>query len=98
MLGLEGPVEGGRPDLAIEVIWSHGRLNKLEVYRRLGIREVWIYKAGLLTPHGHVDDAYRELTRSRLLPDLELAQLLSFLDVRPTSAAIRAYREALRGS
>src|ERR1043166_714180 len=28
------------PDLAVEVIWTHGGLDKREVYRGLGVREV----------------------------------------------------------
>src|SRR5207302_1801472 len=29
------------PDLAIEVVVTHGGLDRLEIYRRLGVREVW---------------------------------------------------------
>jgi Uma2 family endonuclease len=32
------------PDLADEVIWSRGGFDKLDVYRGLGVREVWIGK------------------------------------------------------
>src|SRR5262245_22136591 len=28
------------PDLAIEVVWTSGGINKLEIYRRLGVQEV----------------------------------------------------------
>ena len=34
------------PDLAIEVVWTSGGVNKLEVYRKLAVREVWIYEKG----------------------------------------------------
>ncbi len=30
-----------RPQLAIEVVWTSGRIDNLEVYRRLGVHEVW---------------------------------------------------------
>ena len=32
------------PDLAIEVVWTSGGIDKLEIYRRLGVREVWRWK------------------------------------------------------
>jgi hypothetical protein len=36
--------ERDRPDIAIEVIWTSGGIDKLEVYRKLGVREVWYYE------------------------------------------------------
>jgi len=32
--------DGDCPDIAIEVVWTAGGLDKLEIYRRLGVREV----------------------------------------------------------
>src|SRR5262245_21546987 len=32
-----------RPDLAIEVVWTSGGVDKLEIYRALGIAEVWFW-------------------------------------------------------
>src|SRR5438093_214635 len=37
-----------RCDLAIEVMWTSGGVNKLDVYRRPGVKEVWIWKAGAI--------------------------------------------------
>ena len=37
-----------RPDIAVEVVWTSGGINKLEVYRKLGVREVWFYERGKL--------------------------------------------------
>lgn len=34
------------PDIAIEVIRSHAAIDKLEVYRGLGVREVWTFEKG----------------------------------------------------
>ncbi|MBI4616255.1 MAG: Uma2 family endonuclease [Planctomycetes bacterium] len=85
-----------RPDLAIEVIWTHGGLNKLEIYRKLGVREVWIWKDGELTPHVLRGEQYAPARKSKVLPDIDLAELASFLDRPTTSRAIRDYRAALR--
>ena len=32
------------PDIAIEVVITHGSLDKLDVYRGLGVREVWVFE------------------------------------------------------
>jgi Uma2 family endonuclease len=89
--------EATRPDLAIEVVWTSGGISKLDIYRVLGVREVWFWRRGVLTPHLLRDGAYVEVSASAALPGLDLAQLASFLDQPSTSAAIRAYRDALRG-
>ena len=33
-----------RCDLAIEVVWSHGGIDKLQIYQKLGVREVWVWR------------------------------------------------------
>ncbi|MEH2008779.1 MAG: Uma2 family endonuclease [Nostoc sp.] len=37
-----------RPDLAIEVVFTSGGINKLEAYKRLLIPEVWFWEDGVL--------------------------------------------------
>src|SRR3982751_4375393 len=34
------------PDLVIEVVYSSGNLDKLEVWRKLGAKEVWLWQSG----------------------------------------------------
>lgn len=85
-----------RPDLVIEVIWTSGGLDKLEIYRRLGIDEVWFWIAGKLEVHALRDGAYERATASRWLPGLDLELLCSFLDRRSVHVAKRDFREALR--
>jgi Uma2 family endonuclease len=92
-----GTIERDRPDLAIEVVWTHRRLDKLEIYRRLGVGEVWVWDRGALQVHVLQDSAYVPSPRSRMFPALDLALLGSLLD-RPTlGAAQRALLAALRG-
>ncbi len=84
------------PHLAIEVEWTTGGIDKLEIYRRLGIGEVWFWKDGRIELHLLRGDHYERSDRSALFPDLDVEQLVSFLD-RPTALqAVRAFREALR--
>ena len=90
-----GPRGPRRPDLAIEVIWTSGGLNKLEIYRQLGVREVWIWRRGELTPHVLRGEYYEAANESAVLPGIDLRQLAGLLD-QTTGAAIRAYRDLIR--
>ncbi|MGZ8778362.1 MAG: Uma2 family endonuclease [Thermoanaerobaculia bacterium] len=92
-----GPPRGApRPDLAIEVIWTSGGIDKLEIDRKLGVAEVWIWRRGALTPHVLRGESYEAAARSEALPGIDLGQLTRFLEQPTTSAAIRAYRDFLR--
>ena len=85
-----------RPDLAIEVIWTSGSIDKLEIYRRLKVGEVWFWKDGVLSVHVLSQGRYQRAERSALLPALDLALLCSFLDRRSATEAMRDFRDALR--
>lgn len=85
-----------RPDLAIEVIWTSGGIDKLEIYRKLGVAEVWIWRRGELAPHVLRGENYEPATASEVLPGIDLRQIAGLLDQPTTSAAIRAYRELLQ--
>jgi Uma2 family endonuclease len=88
--------EPSRPDLAIEVVWTSGGLNKLEIYRRLAVREVWYWRAGQISVHVLRGDAYEEAAASAVLPGIDLAEVASFLDRPTASRAIREYRARLQ--
>ncbi len=85
-----------RPDLAIEVVWTSGGLDKLAIYRELGVQEVWMWRKGALHVHGLRGGGYLVLERSELLPDLDLDLLASFLEGGKQTEAVRAYRRTLR--
>lgn len=84
-----------RPDLVIEVIWTSGSIDKLEIYRRLQEPEVWFWQDGALTVHVLDDAGYTVAARSACLPELDLALLCSCLDRRTSTEAIRDFRRAL---
>jgi Uma2 family endonuclease len=94
-------VLGGRevdvPDLAIEIVWTSGALDKLDVYRRLGVREVWFWRAGRLEVFVLEREGYRESPASDLLPGLDLGLLAGFLGAEDQTAAVRVFRRRLRG-
>ncbi len=83
-----------RPHFAIEIQWSRKGIDKLEVYKRLGVREVWFWVSDALAVYVLKRGKFVEVERSAALPDLDL-ELRSFLD-RPTmTTAMREYRAAL---
>ncbi|MBX2799483.1 MAG: Uma2 family endonuclease [Myxococcales bacterium] len=93
-----GPDEKERPDLAIEVVWTSGGLSKLEIYRRLGVPEVWTWRRGALHVHVLRDGAFVEVERSVLFPTLDLQLVLSLLGEPTLYDAQRALLRALRGT
>jgi Uma2 family endonuclease len=92
------PKAKDRPDLAIEVVWTSGSIDKLEIYRRLFVREVWFWEQGVLNVHVLDGDGYKSSSRSAVLPELDLELLCSFLDRRTAIEAMRDSRDALRDS
>jgi Uma2 family endonuclease len=89
---------GGFPDIAIEVSVSRERLNKLAIYARLGVKEVWRWKpsAAQVIVCRWVVDQYEEQSRSGLLPDLDLTTLAKFVRVGENQTQlIKAYRATL---
>jgi Uma2 family endonuclease len=86
-----------RPDLAIEVIWKSGSIDKLELYRKLRVREVWIWRKGAIGVYGLQNEVYQRLSQSEAIPGIDLDQLLAFASIHPMTQAVREYRAALRG-
>jgi Uma2 family endonuclease len=87
-----------RPDIAIEVVWTSGGINKLEVYRKLGVREVWFYERGRMrffALRREADDVYCEIPHSETLPELPLDVLLTCMQEPDQTSAVRALRAAL---
>lgn len=91
--------EDAVPDIAIEVIVSSGLVDKMAVYAGLGVPEVWEWRptSGALVVHRLIGETYERRDRSEVLPDLDVAQLSTF--VRPGESQTqlaKAYQAALR--
>jgi Uma2 family endonuclease len=93
-----GDQDAERPHIAIEVVWTSGRIDKLEIYRKLGVAEVWYWRKGRLSLYRLEGDRYAPIRASHVLPELDLDLLVGFLDQPTAYDAIVAYREALRGA
>jgi Uma2 family endonuclease len=89
--------EGDVPDLAIEVEISSPLVDKLEVYRRLGVREVWIWRDGAIEVHCASGPGYARESHSQVLPALDVIELGRFVVPGESQTKLaRAYRDALR--
>ena len=85
-----------RPHLAIEVIWTSGGLDKREIYRKLGVAELWFWRRGRIVVYVLRDETYEESPHSQVLSGIDLVELIGFLDRPTASRAIREYRAALQ--
>ncbi len=88
------------PDLAIEVVLSSGIVDKLDIYRGLGVTEVWVWEAGKFTLYhlrvdGHAD-GYEQIESSELLPECDITRLTSYVKPEEQFDAVMAFRDELR--
>lgn len=83
------------PDLAIEVIYTSGGVNVLEIYQRLGVGEVWFWQDNQLEIYCLQNDSYQQQLQSNLLPDLDLTLLAKYLTFGDPLEAIIEWREQI---
>ena len=84
------------PDLAIEVVLSSGMVDKLEIYRGLGVTEVWVWEAEQFTINHLRVDGYECIAKSELLPECDIELLANYVKPEEQFDAVMAFREELR--
>lgn len=84
------------PDLAIEIVLSSGMVDKLEIYRGLGVTEVWVWENEQFTIHHLRSQSYEVITESELLPDCDISLLAKYVKPEEQFEAVMAFREALK--
>lgn len=84
------------PDLAIEVIYTSGGVDTLEIYKRLGVREVWLWQDRQLKIYCLQDNNYQQTIQSELLPDLDLALLAQYVIISDPLEAVVEWRKQVR--
>ena len=87
-----------RPDIAIEIVWTAGGIDKLGIYQALGVPEVWFWQKGGLRFFLLEDAGYVPSTRSRLWPDLDPALITHCINEASQTQAVRILRTMLRHS
>src|SRR5258706_14729395 len=91
---LGGPKEF--PDIAIEVVWTSGGLDKLDIYQAFGVREVWVWVDRHIEVHALRSGQYELLARSEILPEIDLASMAELADSANQTAAVREFRMKVR--
>ena len=82
-----------KPDLALEVVWTSGGIDKLEIYRRLDVGEVWFWIAGKVSIHVLTDAGYELRATSPTLPEFDFALVAEMMTLPSLSAVHDALRE-----
>ena len=91
-------IEKEFPDLAIEVVVTSGGIDKLEVYKRLEVREVWFWQNNRFKVYCLRGETYEEVTQSELLPNLDLALLAEYIMMPNPLVAVLEFRRRVRSS
>lgn len=71
-------------------MWTHGGIDRLDVYRGLGVREVWIWKRDELKAYELRGGDYVEISQSAVIPDLSPSFIAGFLDCETQTEAVRS--------
>jgi Uma2 family endonuclease len=87
------------PDLAIEVDIANRSDTKFDIYRSIGVPEIWVYQREGKTPHGGVvnfkqleNSGYVDVDRSRTFPALTTEQLVQWIEMRRTGTDLTVIR------
>lgn len=84
------------PDLAIEVNLTSGGVDKLAIYRGLGVPEVIIWQNDRLTLYDLRKTEYRESTTSQFFPELDWDVLTQYIRPQEQPQAIKDFLKAIR--
>jgi Uma2 family endonuclease len=82
----------------LEIALTSGGVNKLEVYRRFKVPEVWFWRRNKLEIFILGRAGYPPSSKSRLLPDLDIALLERCMTIRSWQKARQAFRAGLAPS
>lgn len=83
------------PDLAIEVIVNSGGIDTLEIYRRVGVSEVWFWQDGVISVYCLHSTGYDLVSKSELLPELDLRSLEFYSRMADQYDAVNAFMQLL---
>ena len=87
------------PDLVLEIALTSGGIDKLEIYRRFNVPEVWVWRRNKLEIFVlDTSGDYIRAQKSRLLPDLDIALVERCVAIYSWQEARRAFRAGLSKS
>lgn len=85
-----------RPDLAIEVVWTSGGIDKLVVWQRLDVPEVWFWENHEITVYVLQSSGYIKFARSPRFPGLDVVALEALIHVSTLNEAVAKMQELAR--
>lgn len=77
---------------AIEVVITSGGFSRIELYKALGVKEVWFWEDGVIEVYNLDGDEYRKLPQSQWVPEMDLRRLADCAAVESRVQAVRAFR------
>jgi Uma2 family endonuclease len=97
------------PDLAIEVVLTSGNISKLEIYRRLGVTEVWFWERNQFKLYHLRDNSqkeqatvypdtygYEQIAASEILPELDIPLLEQCITISDSIQAVDEFEQGLK--
>jgi Uma2 family endonuclease len=84
------------PDFAIEINLSSGSIDKLAIYRGLGIPEVLVWQNNRLTLYDLRESIDREVASSQFFPGLDFQLLARYIQPQNQPQAIKDFLVAIR--
>jgi Uma2 family endonuclease len=84
------------PDIAIEITVTSGGIDVLEIYRRIGVQEVWFWEDGVISVYCLRSTAYELVRQSELLPELDLRSLEFYSRMADQYDAVNAFIQTLQ--
>ncbi|MES2640036.1 MAG: Uma2 family endonuclease [Myxococcota bacterium] len=86
-----GQHQKARPDIAIEVVFTSGGMDKLPIYEGLGVPEVWIWEAGEIQVWELGEHGYAQRAGSGLVPSLDLPRLAACAAIENQVQAVKRF-------
>jgi Uma2 family endonuclease len=90
--------DGEIPDIALEVVITAPAIDKLDVYRGLGVREVWVFADAKFQGFALTGDRYEASAASRVFPEVDLNRIAHYAAHADQHSALQSFRAELRGN
>ncbi|MGF1523343.1 MAG: Uma2 family endonuclease [Leptolyngbyaceae cyanobacterium] len=84
------------PNLAIEITVTSGGVDVLEIYRRIGIQEVWFWEDGVISIYALHPNGYELIHNSELLPELDIRSVEFHSRMADQFDAVNSFIEGLQ--
>lgn len=85
------------PDLVVEIVFTSGGVDKLAVYKKLRIAEVWFWENARFSSYRLRGDNYEPIPARELLPALNIALLAEYMQHPNPLLAVKEFRNQIRG-